>query len=152
VGLDGNKICDIPVTEQIVSLQYSPDEQYILAVSQNGVLSKYRIADSAFCGSVNLAEHCSSLYTVYADEWTWEFPDDSTLLVVSTSGGFLMDISEDDIKMKAIVDQCIGYDPNNDRFMVVETDSYSGKNTTVGSFRRYTVENLIQKANAILNK
>ena len=152
VDLHGNILCDIPVKEQIASLQYSPDEQYILAVSQSGVLSKYRIDDSACCASVNLAEHCSSLYTVYADEWTWEFPDEGTLLVVSNSGGFLMDISGDDVKMKAVVDQCIGYDLNKDRLIAVETDSYSGKNTTIGSFRRYTAEDLIQKANSVLRK
>ena len=152
VDLGGNLICDISVTEPIASLQYSPDEQYILAVSQSGVLSKYRIDDSNCCVSVNLAEHCNSLYTVYADEWTWEFLDNSTLLVVSNFGGFLMDVSEEYLKMKAIVDQCIGYDPNNDRFITVETNSYSGKNTTIGSFQRYTVGDLIRKANAILNK
>ena len=152
VDLDGNIICEIPVTEQIASLQYSPDEQSILAASQSGVLSRYRIADASFCSSVNLAEHCNSLYTVYADEWEWEFLDDSTLLIVSNFGGFLMDISEDDIKMKAIIDQCMGYDPDKDRFIAVETNSYSGKNTTIGSFRRYTLQDLIQKANTMLNR
>lgn len=62
-----------------------------------------------------------------------------------------MDISEENLEMKAIIDQCIGYDPDNDRFIAVETNSYSGKNTTIGSFQRNTVEDLIQKANAMLN-
>lgn len=149
---EGITVCSIPVAQPPVSLQYTPDENYILAVSESGVLSKYRIADSVCCASVNLAEHCSSLYTVYAENWTWLFPDENTLLAVSNFGGFLMDISGDSVKIKAIVDQCIGYEPGSSRIIVAETDSYSGKNTTIGSFRRYTTEDLIRKANAVLNK
>lgn len=150
--LTGRLVCEIPVSEELVSLQFSPEEQDILAVFQSGVLSRYRIEDASLCASLNLAEHCSSLYGVYADGWSWEFPDDHTLLAISNFGGFLMDLSGEDIKMKAIISQCIGYDPVHDNFIVAETDSYSGKPTTIGSFRRYTTEALIQKANHILSK
>ena len=45
----------------------------------------------------------------------------------------------------------IGYDSRNDRFFVAESESYSGKPATVGSFPRYTLEDLLEKAEEILN-
>lgn len=152
VDLSGTEICSIPLPEPPVSLRYTPDQQYILAVFQNGILSKYRIGDSGCCASVNLAEHFSGFYAVYEGEWRWEFPDDGTLLGISSDGGFLLDVSGDGLKRKAVVSQCIGYDPAGDRLIVAETDSYSGKSTTIGSFRRYTVAELIQKANLLLGR
>lgn len=151
VDSSGSILCSIPVNEPIASLQYSPDEQYVLAISQSGIVSKYRILDSSICATLNLAEHSTGLSSIYADDWTWIFPDDNTLLAVSDSKGFLMDISGDSVKMTALINQCIGYDSHSDRLIVAETDSYSGKHTTIGSFPRYTEETLLQKARSILS-
>ena len=152
VDLSGNVICDIPVTEPVISLRYMPGGEDILAIFQNGMLCRYNVEDAACCASINLVDHCSSLYAIYEENWKWVFPDEKTLLAVTNFGGFLMDVTDQDIKMKAVVAQCIGYDPETDRFIVAETDSYSGKNTTIGSFRQYRTEDLIQKANLLLSK
>ena len=67
-------------------------------------------------------------------------------------GGLLVDISGDSLEMKALIDQCIGYDDDSGRFLVAETSSYSGKPVTLGSFPRYSVEDLIRKAEDRLKK
>jgi hypothetical protein len=152
VDLTGTVLCSIPIEEPLASLRFAPNEEYLLAVTQGGVLNKYRIADSRLCASVRLFEYSNSFYSIYEDSWNWYFPDENTLLCIIDYGSLLLDISQETLKTKASVDQCIGYDANADRLIVAEVNSYSGNNTVIGTFPRYTAENLIQKANAILNK
>lgn len=148
--LQGELLHTIPVNAPVAA-RYTPDERCVMLISQDGKLSKYRIADGECLRTLDLTEHNDKLSSIYADTWAWTYPDDATLLTVTNYGGFLMDISGDTLKMKATIDHCIGYDAAGDRFLTAETDSYYGKNTTVGSFRRYTVEDMIRMANEILN-
>lgn len=150
--LDGNILCSILPEEEIVSVEYTPDEQHLLTVSDGGLISKYRIADASCVASINISEYRSAATYITEDNWNCNFLDQTTLLAITDSTGFLIDATQDQLKMKAVLEQCIGYDPSTDRFLIAETNSYSGNNITFGSFPRYTVEDLIRKATSILNK
>ena len=150
VDIEGQTVCDIPVTDQTVSAQFSPDECYLLTVTQKGVLSMYRISDAAKVASINLTDYDAELSSIDEETWVWEFLDENTLLGVGGTTGYLVNISQESLVMKATIDQCVGYDSHSDRFVVAGGDSNAGINVAIGSFPRYTVEDLIRKANAIL--
>lgn len=150
VDIEGQIVCNIPITDKIAVAQFSPNEHYLLTVSQKGVLSKYRISDSTRVESINLTEHDAHLSSIDEDDWTWKFLDENTLLGISGTAGYLVDISQNSLIMKATIEQCVGYDSHSDRFVVAGGDSNAGINVAIGSFPRYTVEDLIRKANAIL--
>jgi hypothetical protein len=151
IDLSGKPVGSIPITEPVISLRYLPGGEDLLAVFQNGLLCRYHVQDTVCCASINLADHCTGFYTVSADRWQWVFPDENTLLAVTDYGGFLIDTAQDSLKMKAQINQCMGYHAPSDRILVAETYSYSGKNTTIGTFPRYSTGDLIQKAYAVLN-
>ena len=149
IDLEGKTVCNLP-GEQVISARYTPDGTGILTVNKNGMLTRYTVAEPAISVSVNLAKHCQGMYALYAEDWYWDFPEENTLLAVNPFGGFLLDLSQGDLKMKAVIDQCIGYDPEMGCFVAAETDSYYGKPTTLGTFPYYSVEDLIRKAQAVL--
>lgn len=150
VNLSGEVLCNIPIQEEIISVTFAPDESFLLAAYRNGRLSKYRIADTEQCATINLADYCNTNYVM---QWSWYFTEDSDLIVTIDSDAFLLDTSQDEIKLKAVIDNCYGYDVSADRFVIKEISSYTGRSaTTMGSFPRYTVQDLIKKANAMLNR
>ena len=149
VDLHGETLCNISVQEEIISVTFAPDEAFLLAAYRNGRLSKYRIADSEQCATINLADYCNTNYVM---RWSWHFPEDSNLIVTADSDAFILDISQAEIKLKSVIDNCYGYDASADRFVIKEISSYTGRSAvTMGSFPRYTVQDLIKKANAVLN-
>lgn len=149
---EGGLIWSIPTEETIAAMAYTPDESCLLVVLDSGILMKYHIADKRCVTWLDLSDYMDTYSSIRADYWNWEFLDDDTLLAAANGTGFLMDISGEQLTMKAVIDQCIGYDPWGDRFLVAETYSYSGKGTTVGSFPRYTLEDLIRAASEILSR
>ena len=76
--------------------------------------------------------------------------EEDTVALFTGWDGFLLDHTGETVKIRAGLEQAIGYDSRNDRFFVAESESYSGKPATVGSFPRYTLEDLQEKANEIL--
>lgn len=149
VDLDGNTVCILP-GEQVISARYTPDGTGILTVTQEGVLTRYVVADPEISFSVDLTRHCQGMYAIYGENWHWDFPEEDTLLAVTNYGGFLIDLGQQELKMKAVIQQCIGYDADSRGFAVAETDSYSGKPTTLGTFPYYSTEDLIRRARSVL--
>lgn len=146
---DGSELFDLP-GEQVISACYTPDGTGILTVTADGLLTRYTAADSSVCASLDLTRHFQGMYALYGENWHWEFPEEDTLLAVTNYGGFLIDLGQQELKMKAVIQQCIGYDADSRGFAVAETDSYSGKPTTLGTFPYYSTEDLIRRARSIL--
>lgn len=149
VDREGNTVCILP-GEQVLSARYTPDGTGILTVTQEGVLTHYAVSDPEISSSVDLKQHSLGMYALYEDDWNWEFPEENTLLAVTNVGGFLVDLGQQELKMKAVIDQCVGFDAHSRSFVAAERNSYSGKPTTLGTFPYYSVEDLIRKAQAIL--
>ena len=72
------------------------------------------------------------------------------MIVLLVSVAIVFDISDSGFKKKAFVDECIGYDPQNDCFLVL-SDSHLIDSTVIGCFPRYSLNDLIQKASEIMS-
>ena len=151
IDRNGNSLFNLP-GEQVISARYTPDGTGILTVTGDGLLTRYSVADPSVCDSLDLTQHSQGMYALYEDDWYWEFPEENTLLAVTNYGGFLVDLGSEELKMKAVVDQCIGYDGESRSFVVAETDSYYGKPTTLGTFPYFSVEELVRKARTVLTQ
>lgn len=150
IGDDGRVQYQIPMEAELAAVWYSPEETHLMTVTEAGLLSKYRASDGVPVSRLDLKDHCEDFVSIY-DDWALYYPDGETMLAVTADGGFLLDIAGDGLNMKAVADQCVGYDTDRNRILIEEKYAYSGKNTTIGSFRYYTTEDLIQMAKTILN-
>ena len=98
-----------------------------------------------------LNDHMENL-TVYGEDVRMVPVDENTVALFTGWNGFLLDTSRDAVRIRAVLNQGIGYDPRTDRFLVAEPESYNGQPAAVGNFRRYSLEELIGKARAILDQ
>lgn len=148
---DGALVFSLP--EGGVDIQFSPDGNTLLLLSEDGVISQYRVSDGACLGSIDLREHLDISGAFYPEYIEWEIIDESTFAMFDISGklGILLDLSGESLKLKAVLDRCIGYDPRTDRFLAAEPSTLDSQTTTIGSFQRYSLEMLIEKANKILS-
>ena len=63
--------------------------------------------------------------------------------------GFLLDIAGGNIKILATIDHCIGYDPEKDSFITADMETNPRQ---MGLLPRYSLDELIQKGNAVLGR
>ena len=146
----GNQIFCIEAQDDIVSLKDVADRNSFLLVLSTGEIIRYNSITGEVQSSLQLSEYCDGFYGFY-DDWNWQTVDADALLVVTEYGGIVLDISDDTLAVRAVVDQCIAYDSTADRFLVEETDKNSGGLTAIGCFHHYTIEELIQMATEIIN-
>lgn len=151
MDLTDGSVCDIPMEDSAETAVFTPDGAHILQLTMDGRLSKHRTEDGVCLAELELSEVCEDFYAAHAGSWIWNFTEDGTLLAVSDDKAYWMDISGE-LRLKALIPQCIGYDAERSRFLVAEMYSYSGKGTTIGSFPRYTTEDMIRMARDILNQ
>lgn len=151
IGAEGNLIFRVPAEGYSPVTHFLPDGESLLVLTEDLVLSQYRTSDGVCQTSINLSDHKDT--SIRSSDAVQLIGIDETTAVLFTGwDGFLLDTSGDTIKIKAILDQGIGYDVETDCFLVAEAQSYNGKPATVGTFQRYSLEELIQKANTILDK
>lgn len=135
--------------EEVIAAWFSPDESTLLLFHQDHVLSQHRISDGSELGRIDLKEFDDSLTTLFADDQRSVWLDSGTLGIFLNSGCIVLGVTEESMGVSAYLEKCVGYDRQEDRFIIVESDYTSG-GTIIGSFRRYSVEDLVAKANAIL--
>lgn len=141
----GQPLLTISPDSEPVALQFSDDGSRLYLICNDSSLWEYRLPDGE-CLSRILLEEQTDLYFYPRDaRYTW--PDDTTLGIFGTHVGFLVDLSGETMHMKAVIDQCFGYDPGENRFVTLD-DPYSV--TSIGSFPRYRLEDLTEMARQIL--
>lgn len=133
---DGQLQRSIPVTGETANIWLSPDETTLFHYSGDNILSRYRVSDGMYLGSVALSDASK-------DNLSWEFIDETTLAVFTRSEGFLLELSGETITVKAAIAQCFDYDALHDRFLTF--DGYD-----LGSFPHYTLAELIGRGNRLL--
>ena len=133
---DGQLQRSIPVTGETVNIWLSPDETTLFHFSGDNILSRYRVSDGMYLGSVALSDASK-------DNLSWEFIDETTLAVFTRSEGFLLELSGETITVKAAIAGCFDYDALHDRFLTF--DGYE-----LGSFPHYTLAELIGRGNRLL--
>lgn len=138
--------------ENAACLRFSPDGNTLLLFSEDCVISQYRVSDGTCMGSIDLRDHLEISKVFDPEYLKWEVIDEFTLAVLSDRDktGALLDLSGDTPKIKAVLNQCIGYNPRDDRFLAAEPSTIGLKTPTIGTFQRYSLETLIEKANKIL--
>lgn len=141
---DGQLERSIPVTGETANIWLSPDEAYLFHYSKDNILTRYRVSDGMYLGSVAMNDSSVfGLSSAYKDNLSWEFIDESTLAVFTKNEGFLLELSGEAIKVKNAIVNCFAYDTLHGRFLTF--DGYE-----LGSFPHYTLGELIDKGNKLL--
>ena len=117
----------------------------VILLSRDGEVSRWRIADGECLGRVILSEYSSRGISLRSKESRILCPEGSLLEIDTYYNGFLLDLSGGGLVMKTRIPHCFGYDPQEDRYLVAES-RYSERNTTLGSFPRYSVETMVEMA------
>lgn len=151
IGAEGDLIFRAPAAGYYPVARFLPDGESLLVLTEDLVLSQYRISDGACLTSINLRDYKDTTVKS-ADAVELIGIDETTAALFNGYDGFLLDTSGENVKIKAVLDQCVAYDAETDCFLAAESRSYYGRPAAVGTFRRYSLEELIQKANAILDK
>lgn len=147
---DGHLLWNVSVTGRLAETGFSKDNETLFVLTDDGLFSSYHISDGTLSNTIDL-----NAFNVKASPTNdfgsyWEYIDQRTLLIYSLGESFILDVSANEFRMKAVVDECVGYDSQNNGFYVL-SDSHLIDNTTIGYFPRYSVDDLIQKANDILS-
>lgn len=137
----------IPLDSGNATLQFSPDGSRLYLIDNLCVIYEYRISDGVCTNRMDLNTFTKLSFSMYDASCYWL--TETTMLIFDGTAGFLVDISGETMVMKAVVDHCCGYDTEDGRFLTVNSP-YSVQ--TLGSLPRYTVEELMQMANTLLNR
>lgn len=150
VGAEGDLLFRIPVEGYHPVVRFLPDGQSLLVLNRELALSQYRSQDGALLTSIDLGDYRD---TAVSSAEAVKLTDlaDATVVLFTGQDGFLLDSSGEAVKIKAVVEQGIGYDSRTDSFLVAQSQSYSGSPASVGTFQRYSLEELIRMANAIVD-
>lgn len=133
----------------ISQIWFAPDNSTLFILSKDCVLRRYTIQDGTLIGSINLQDYSDNFRSVSYD-FCCEYIDNNIMVLFNSSEGLLLDTAENSFKVKAVIDFGFTYDKQNDRFIAV-TDGLFPEKTAIGYFPRYSVDDLIRKANEILS-
>lgn len=150
VSTGGELLDTIVGDEPTVGLRFTPDGSSLLLLSRSGVISQYRFDDGTLLGKISLGDYTTGYVGLLQNQVNWEFIDESSLMVFLSHShdGFVVDISGESPVMDAVLESCVAYDAAGNNFLLSNAD----KKTTIGSFRRYTLEDMIQMAQKALGK
>lgn len=150
VDTDGKMLWKRPVENRLSDIGFSQNSSSLCMLSDEGIFSSYCISDGSLQTAMYLADYSGNSSPTTRHGAYWEYIDDTTLLMHFSNCSIVFDISDSGFKKKAVVDECIGYDPQNDCFFVL-SDSHLIDSTVIGSFPRYSLDDLIQKASDIMS-
>lgn len=151
IGAGGDLLFRVPVEGYDPVVRFLPDGQSLLVLNRKLALRQYRSQDGALLTCIDLGDYRDTAISS-AEAVKLTGIEEATAVLFTGQDGFLLDTSGESVKIKAVVEQGIGYDSRTDSFLVAQYESYSGKPATVGAFHRYSLEELIGMANAILDR
>lgn len=123
------------------------ENQELLILVENGTLTWY-VPDTGMQSRLMLPDYQTMLYAQYeAETWGVCAMEENGILLMGSKEAFLLERSEDGLKMKAVIDHCIGYDRLTQRFVVADVQ-YA--DCQVGSLPVYTLEEMIDMGNCML--
>ncbi|MBR4515211.1 MAG: TIR domain-containing protein [Lachnospiraceae bacterium] len=138
---DGRRVNEINCSElSVTGLGFYKD--MLLVSSDSGYLYRYDVRTGELLGSSEITIHTSFVNTS-------EFYQDETKgIVVIMNGSSASVIDTASWVEMAYIENCYGYHAGSDRFF---TEAENGEQTvSIGYFKRYTTEDLIEKAKNIL--
>lgn len=144
----GEKLATLCLDSDVAAL-WPLEEQELLILDENGALTWY-VPDTGMQNQLMLSDYQTMLYSPYeAETWKACAMEEGCVLLLGSSEAFLLERSQDGLKMKAVIDHCIGYDRQTQQFMVADIQ-YA--DCQVGSLPVYTLEEMIDMGNRLLGK
>ena len=117
----------------------------MIVAYKNGSLYRYSVETGEFIGKSDLSAYSNGSRTSNDKIVV----DTENNLLFAYAGGF-MDVFELDTWTEiAAIPSCLGYDASTDTFIVYGYEDSSSE-TQVGYFKRYTVDELIEKTKGLL--
>lgn len=148
IDSNGKQLQHISINHEIIDIRFSLDEELLFVFSKDGSITRYRISDGECVGEIQLSDYRTFKVTFFdAMNWEMTYLNENCLLIITSQQSFLLDISGIELQMKAVIDHCIAYDAQHDRFVVADLD---GPSYELGTIPRYTLDELILKGNAVL--
>lgn len=148
INKDGELAWSASPHEGIFEVFFSPDDKDAYVCTLDGFILRYRIADGVCTNRFHFGEVDSELISLVE----WMFLSETELLTIIGTEGILLDISGETISLKYIIPDCIGYDKSLGKFFVSNIRQIGNEKTAIGTFPLYTTEDLINKANKLLNE
>ncbi len=142
---DGNEL--FTVAEDILRIKdfsFTPDSNYLITVGSDNRLRRYDIRTGDILDNMALY---SPLYENISLESSIEFPSNRDFFIVSIDDTLNL-ISTSDWGITAYLHNCVGYQNSNDLFLCTSTSENA---ISLGSFPRYTVKMLVERARELLN-
>jgi len=115
------------------SASFSPDKESVLVLTENRQLIRYAADDSTMLDNIMLTEYTPESPMGINDSCKWIFTDENELLLCADNIGYLIDIADSRLKIRAVIDNCIGCSYYRDSIIIVESNSDA---CSIGSFRR----------------
>lgn len=144
----GAVLCQIPLAHAVVAACICPGDESLLLAEEDGTISRWRLPDGMWMGSVALKDYCA-VKTLAAGLFRWEFTGSSTLAVYTGSEALLLELSDDSLAVSACVNDAQLLD-EEDQFWLLEPLN-SGYRIRIGTFPRYTADDLKHMAQAALS-
>lgn len=147
VDAQGEELWRIPVETKISAIRFLPDEASFLLISEDRVITQHSAADGSCIQTIALEDFSENVFSCYPEDIRWLALKDGTQAVIVNENCFLLSQFEGIVQIVAVVEDCFGYDAATDRFLIAEDSN----GFTIGSFRRYTLEDLIEKGNSLVS-
>lgn len=130
----------------VSSMFVVPNTDHLLVWQDGPLLSKYDMRSGEL-----LAQDEIAYYVDYSfGNLTWVYLNEHMLIMQFPSWVAVIDPSEDTWGMCSFIPSAIGYHAQQDRFYTIS--SSSGGKQTLGSFRRYSIEEIVAMGNALLGE
>ena len=136
--------------EEQMSLRYVKDGEQLLTVSQSGIISCID-PEGTDVYTLDLSPYIQDrIDAMHMSDYFWQTVGEKTELMFYNGGtnAFLLDLSQDNVAVEAVLENCICYDDSGNSFVMGNT--YNCK--SFGRFMRYSTEKLVEMGNSFLNK
>lgn len=147
-GVDekGSNVCQIPLKHNVISSRISPDGESLFLAEADGTISRWRLPDGMWMGSISLKEYCGT-DSLEESRFHWEFRDGDELIIYTDTEAILLALSDGSLTVQACVERAQLLDMN-DQFWVLE--NLHNEYTHIGTFPRYKAADLQQMAQEML--
>lgn len=133
----------------LAGLRFTPDGDGLLVIDQLGTMIRYSTEDGAVLSRISLAELSPNMQKLNSDKLKWAFMGDHDLMLYTKCGALRVDLSNDGLAVRSVIDNCFAYDKKKDRYLICE--QFDG-HTSIGTFPRYHIDQLADKARAVLGE
>ena len=146
---NGVRYYDTPMGRELVHVQYWKDENTLLLTTSDAEILQWDLETETCQYQLDLNQY-ADISPVYDFSLACTMIDHQTMLFQDTEDSILLDLSGETPKVKACITDCCGYNPDGSYFYT-NSGTWSSENVSIGKYPYYSLEDLIDRANQILN-